>query len=74
MLPELFLKKLQQPATVPRLLLPHAFEHGGGSGIILPQPFGKIGINAFVFFFQGDGQGQYFPFREFFELFHAAID
>ena len=55
------------------LFLAHAFKHRRGRGIVLPQTFGEIGVDALVFFFQRNGQSQNFAFGEFVELLHDAI-
>src|ERR1700730_1642131 len=73
MLAKLLFEKLDQSAAMPRFLFAHALEHGRRSGIILAQTFGKVGVHAFVFFFQRDGESQHFAFAEFVKLFHAAL-
>ena len=55
---------LDQAAAMPRLFVAHAVEHGrprrGSPG---RKPSGIIGINAFVFFFEGNGQRENFAFE-----------
>ena len=60
MLAELLLVQLDQPATMPDLLLAHLFKHLGGAGKVFPQALVKIGVNAFVLFLQRNGQGKDF--------------
>ena len=69
-LAELPLVKLEQSMAVARLLLAHAFEHLGRSGIILPQSFGKIGVNTRVFLFQLNRQRQNFLLGEALKISH----
>ena len=57
-----------------RLFLAHSLKHRGRRRIILPQPLGKIVVDALVFFLECDCQCQHFAFRQLFELFHDAID
>src|ERR1700722_9209637 len=58
---------------MPRLFFPHAVKHRGGRGVVRPQAFSKIGIDALIFLLQGNGEGQNFAFGQLFELFHDAI-
>ena len=56
-----------------RLLLPHAFEQVGGSGIVFAKSVGEIAVDAFVFFFQGDGESENLAFGEAVETAHSSI-
>jgi len=55
------------------LFLTHALEHLGGCGIIFAQAIGEIAVNAFVFFFQSDGEGQDFTFGQAVEIAHVLF-
>src|SRR5207245_10669544 len=55
MLPEFLPIKLNQPAPVAGLFLPHAVTDGSRGREGLTQPFGKIGVHSFVFFLEGNG-------------------
>ena len=72
-LAKLFLKEFEQTPPVSRLLFPHPVKHRRSRGIIRPQSLSEVGIHTLVFFFQGNGQRQYFALRQVFELFHVAI-
>ena len=56
-----------------RLLLPHAFEQVGGSGIVFAKSVGEIAVDAFVFFFEGDGERENRAFGETIETAHTSI-
>ena len=56
-----------------RLLLPHAFEQVGGSGIVFAKSVGEIAVDAFVFFFEGDGERENRAFGEAIETAHTSI-
>ena len=71
---ELRLVQFDQTAAVCGFLLAHAVEDRGRSGEILAQPLGEVGVDAFVFFLQGDRQGQDFTFCETVEVFHLIRD
>src|SRR5512143_322825 len=58
---------------MPRFLLAHAVENRRRRGKILPQAFGKIGIDAFVFFFQRDRQGQQFALGQAVKIAHLRL-
>src|ERR1035437_7262085 len=60
-------------AAVARLLLPHAFEQVGGSGIVFAKSVGEIAVDAFVFFFEGDGERENRAFGEAIETAHTSI-
>jgi len=47
--------------AVAGLIRPHAIENSGGRRKTVPQAFGEIGIHAFVFFFERNGQCQDLP-------------
>ena len=51
-LAELLLVKLEQAATMARLFHSHFFKYGGGGWKVLAEAIGKVGIDAFVFFFE----------------------
>ena len=42
---------------------PHSIEDGGRGGEVPAQAFAKIGVDALIFFLEGDGQSQDFPLR-----------
>jgi hypothetical protein len=65
--------QFDETAAVARLLFPHAFEHVGGSGIVFAESIGEIAIDAFVFFFQGDGERENLAFGEAVETAHTHI-
>src|SRR3974390_682247 len=50
-----------------RFFLAHLFKHLGCSRIRFAQPIGKLPVNAAVFFFAGDGQGQNFSLGQILE-------
>jgi hypothetical protein len=56
-----------------RLLLPHFLEHIGGGGIVLAKSVGEIAVDAFVFFFQGNGERENLAFGEAVETAHPSI-
>ena len=70
---ELLLVEFDQAPAVTRFFLAHAFKHRRRSGIILSQPFGKVGVDALVFFLQSNGQREHFAFRKFLKLLHGDI-
>ncbi len=55
------------------LLLPHAFEHLGSGRIVFAKAVGEIAIDAFVFFFEGDREGENLAFGEAIETAHSPI-
>jgi hypothetical protein len=58
---------------VTRLLLPHSFEHLGGSGIVFTKSIRVVTVYALVFFFEGDGEGENLTFGEAIESAHLTI-
>jgi hypothetical protein len=48
---------------MPGFLLAHSIEDRGGGCKVLPQAFGVFSVNALVFFFERNSQGQDLPFR-----------
>src|SRR6266404_4221832 len=67
------LVQLNQTTAVSRLFLSHAVEYRSGRGKLLAQSFGKICIDALVFFFQRNGQSENLAFRQLVEVLHGAI-
>src|SRR5277367_6109199 len=55
---ELLPVQLNQPPAMSGFFVAHAVEHGSGGGEVLAQSFCEIGEDAFVFFFERNGQGQ----------------
>ena len=70
--PKRCVKQLDQAAPVAGFLLAHAVEHGGRTGKIVAQALGEIGVDALVFFFQRDGQGEHFPLGQAFKTAHRT--
>ena len=69
--------KFQQPMTMPILFAAHDAEFFGLFGIIRLQAVGEIAVDSRVLFFQGNGQGEDFLFRQAVEGFHnfmASVD
>ncbi len=64
--------ELDEPAAVAGLLLAHAVEYRGGGGKILAQAFGEIGVDALVFLFERDRQGQNFALGQAVEASHDS--
>ena len=64
--------QLNQSAAVSGFFGLHAFEYGGGSREVLAQSFGEIGEDAFIFFFQGNGQRQNFALGKSLEVLHGG--
>ena len=64
--------RLDQSSAVSGFFRSHAFKHGGRSGEILPQAFREIGEDAFIFFFQGNGQRQNLALGKTFEVLHGG--
>ena len=58
MLAKFLLEEFEQAAPVSGLFFPHSVKHRGSRGIVGPQALGEVGIDTFVFFFQGNGQSQ----------------
>ena len=73
MVAEAGLVQLDEASAVARLLLPHFFEHVGGGGIVFAKSVGEIAVDAFVFFFQGDGERENLAFGEAVETAHSYI-
>jgi hypothetical protein len=71
-LSEFLLIKLDQAAPMGRLFFPHLFKNGGCSGKVLPETFGKIGVNAFVFLFQRYGERENLPFGKAVKAAHRS--
>src|ERR1051325_1755729 len=55
-----------------RLLFSHAIKHAGGGGKVFAKRLDKIGVNAFIFFFQSDCQSEYFLFSKAFKAAHSC--
>src|SRR5216683_2708108 len=72
-LPKFPLVQLNQTTAVSRLFLSHAVEYRSGRGKLLAQSFGKICIDALVFFFQRNGQRENLAFRQLVEVLHGTI-
>jgi len=64
--------QLNQSSAVSGFFGLHAFEHGGGSREVLAQTFGEIGKDAFIFFFQGNGQRQNLALGKSLEVLHGG--
>ena len=71
--PKRCVKQLHEPAPVAGLLVAHAFEDGGGGGVVFAQAVDEIGVDALVFLFQGDGQGEDFALGEAVECAHKRL-
>ena len=68
---EFLVKQLDQAAAMAGFLFAHAFEDRGGGGKVLAQALGVIGVDALVFFFERNGQGQDLAFRQAVEAAHT---
>ena len=65
--------QFDEAAAMTGLLLPHTFEHLGGGRIVFAKAVGEIAIDAFVFFFEGDREGEDLAFGEAIETAHSPI-
>ena len=61
-----------QAAAVPYFLEPHAIEDGGCGWKIGAQALGEIGIDAFVFLFERNGQSRFRSRRKTFARWQSA--
>ncbi len=57
-LTELLAVQLDEPVPVPILLAAHLVEDCGCGGVVSLEPLRKVAVNAGIFFFEGNGQGQ----------------
>ena len=71
-LAELLLVDVDQRAAMADLLLTHLLEDLPRGGEVLAHGLGEIRINAFVFFFQRNGQSKNFFLRQAVEVPHAG--
>jgi len=71
-LPELCAVRLDQPASVPRLLGSHPVEHRRGRRKVLSQTLGKVGVDALVFFLQRNGKGEDLSLRQAVKIRHGS--
>ena len=60
---------VDQHTAVLALLQRHVGEHTGAVGIFVAQAFGEVGIDAAVFFFTADGEGEDLFFVEVGQVF-----
>jgi len=58
----------EELSAVAGFFFAHVFEELGGGGIGLAEAVGEIGVDAAVFFFEGDGEGQDFTLGQIFEF------
>ena len=67
----LFVEFKQSPSVV-AFFVAHLLEDRGRGRELLPQAFGVVGVDALVFFFEGDGQRQDLAFGKAVESSHDA--
>ena len=72
MLAKLLTIELDQPPPMTQLFHAHAVEDRSRGWKIGAQALDVVGVNAFVFFFEGNRERQYFHFRKAVKIFHAA--
>ena len=65
-----FAEQIDQPAAVGGLFIAHSVKDGGGGGEILFEFMSVIRVDAFVFFFEADGQGENLAVGEAVEAAH----
>ena len=58
MLAELLAVQLDKPVSVPVLLGAHLVEDRGRGGVVGLEPRREVAVDAGIFFFEADGQGQ----------------